>query len=242
MSAFSLPRVLAQHKDNQEQWIGECYYFVAKSFLSLLQCQGLWSAGLFYPWDFPDKNTGMGCHSLLQGIFPTQGSNLCFLHWQTDSLPLSHWEAQRTWIIEMGGDPSWKGLKAQKGPDMVADKQGQRAAGCGPVSILGGEGKNGNESEHHRDWKPQRGQLYGGFGLNPPPPLQLWVWSHTGKGSAWHMQGFSASSACMDATVQQGAHWLTEPSLLGQDTWIQLPHAGTPASGKCPAQGVVYKR
>ena len=26
------------------------------------------------PWDSPDKNTGEGCHSLLQGIFPTQGS------------------------------------------------------------------------------------------------------------------------------------------------------------------------
>ena len=30
------------------------------------------------------------CHFLLQGIFLTQGSNLCLLHWQTDSLPLSH--------------------------------------------------------------------------------------------------------------------------------------------------------
>ena len=28
----------------------------------------------------PDKNTGEGCHSLLQGIFPTQGSNLGLLH------------------------------------------------------------------------------------------------------------------------------------------------------------------
>ena len=27
------------------------------------------------PWDFPDKNTGVGCHFRLQGIFPTQGSN-----------------------------------------------------------------------------------------------------------------------------------------------------------------------
>ena len=33
----------------------------------------------FCPWDFPGKNTGVGCHFLLQGIFPTQGSNLCFL-------------------------------------------------------------------------------------------------------------------------------------------------------------------
>ena len=31
----------------------------------------------------------MGCHFLLQGIFPTQGLNLHLLHWQVDSLPLS---------------------------------------------------------------------------------------------------------------------------------------------------------
>ena len=42
--------------------------------------------------DFPGKNTGVGCHLLLQGIFSTQGSNprlLCLLHWQGDSLPLA---------------------------------------------------------------------------------------------------------------------------------------------------------
>ena len=30
---------------------------------------------LLCPWDSPGKNTGVGRHSLLQGIFPTQGSN-----------------------------------------------------------------------------------------------------------------------------------------------------------------------
>ena len=34
---------------------------------------------LFCPWDFPAKNTGMGCHVLLQGIFLTQGLNPHFL-------------------------------------------------------------------------------------------------------------------------------------------------------------------
>ena len=38
----------------------------------------------------PGKNTGVGCHFLLQGIFLTQGWNSCLLHWQEDSLPLSH--------------------------------------------------------------------------------------------------------------------------------------------------------
>jgi len=28
------------------------------------------------PWDSPGTNTGVGCHALLQGIFPSQGSNL----------------------------------------------------------------------------------------------------------------------------------------------------------------------
>ena len=32
------------------------------------------------PWDSPGKNTGVDCHGLLQGIFPTQGSNLGLLH------------------------------------------------------------------------------------------------------------------------------------------------------------------
>ena len=42
--------------------------------------------------DSPGKNTGVGCHALLQGIVPTQGSNpdlLPLLHWQADSLPLA---------------------------------------------------------------------------------------------------------------------------------------------------------
>ena len=51
-----------------------------------------------YPWHFPDRNTGVGCHFLLQGIFLTQGLNLHLLHWQADSLPLSH---QRSPIIKV---------------------------------------------------------------------------------------------------------------------------------------------
>ena len=39
---------------------------------------------------FSDKKTGVGCHFLLQGLFLTQGLNPCLLHWQADSLLLSH--------------------------------------------------------------------------------------------------------------------------------------------------------
>ena len=31
--------------------------------------------GILCPWNSPGKNTGVGCHALLQGIFPTQGWN-----------------------------------------------------------------------------------------------------------------------------------------------------------------------
>ena len=34
---------------------------------------------LLCPWDSPSKNIGVGCHALLQGVLPTQGSNLCLL-------------------------------------------------------------------------------------------------------------------------------------------------------------------
>ena len=49
-----------------------------------LQPHGLQLARLLCPWDFPGKNTGVGCHFLLQGTFPIQVSNphlLCLLHW-----------------------------------------------------------------------------------------------------------------------------------------------------------------
>ena len=53
----------------------------------------LYSARLLCRWDFPGKTTGVDCHFLLQGIFPTKGLQLhllWLLHWQTDSLALSH--------------------------------------------------------------------------------------------------------------------------------------------------------
>ena len=55
----------------------------------------------------PGKNTGVGWHFLHQGIFPTQGSNPCFLHllhWQADSLPMCHLGTPCLPLAE----PNWK--------------------------------------------------------------------------------------------------------------------------------------
>ena len=42
------------------------------------------------PWDLPGKSTGVGCHFLLQRIFPTQGSNLGLQHCRQMLYLLSH--------------------------------------------------------------------------------------------------------------------------------------------------------
>ena len=44
--------------------------------LSRVRPRGLQPTSLLYPWDFSSKNTGVGCHFLLQEIFSIQGSNL----------------------------------------------------------------------------------------------------------------------------------------------------------------------
>ena len=49
------------------------YMFSHSVMLDSLQFHGLWFTRNLCPWDFPGKNTGVGCHFLLQGIFRTQG-------------------------------------------------------------------------------------------------------------------------------------------------------------------------
>ena len=65
----------------------------------------LWATRSLSSGDSPGKNTGVGCCFLLQGIFPTQGSNLALLHllyWQMGSLPgkcylESPWYSELPW-------------------------------------------------------------------------------------------------------------------------------------------------
>ena len=84
---------MAHHKysDNNQQMK------VAKMHALLQLCQILCNPtdcsppGSSVHGDSPGKNTGVGCHALLQGIFPTQGSKLWvlyLLYWQVGSLSL----------------------------------------------------------------------------------------------------------------------------------------------------------
>jgi len=68
-------------------WITGCVRAKSIQLCLTLQPHGLQLTRLLCPWDSPGKDTGVGCHALLQGIFLTQGSNPSLMHWQADSLP-----------------------------------------------------------------------------------------------------------------------------------------------------------
>ena len=96
--------------DCSQNWLQLCYPDISFSNFYVcacsLVCDSVFpltaAARLLCPWNFPGRNTGVGCHSLLQGIFPTQGSNPrlgCLLHWQVDSLPLSHFSFQNKCLL-----------------------------------------------------------------------------------------------------------------------------------------------
>ena len=67
---------------------------------SCCHVQHLWPYGLHSPRNSPDQNTGVGSLSLLQGIFPTQGSNPGLLHCRQILYQLSHKGSPRTlmWV------------------------------------------------------------------------------------------------------------------------------------------------
>ena len=76
-----IQEIFTEHLDYTRQCIFACMLSCIRFSPTpwIVACQ----ASLYM--EFPGKNTGLGCHSLLQGIFPAQKSNsclLCLLHWQ----------------------------------------------------------------------------------------------------------------------------------------------------------------
>ena len=91
-------------KENWEVDLGLCFTLqpwchlflwlnalVAQSCLTLCNSMDSSPPGSSVHRDSPGKNTGEGCHSLLQGIFPTKGLNLGLLHCRQILYCLSHW-------------------------------------------------------------------------------------------------------------------------------------------------------
>ena len=87
------------HEDTAIVWVHpntSCCYWPARLFIPLVKWSHsvmynlLWPHGLQSPWNSPGQNTGVGSYSLLQGIFPTQGSNPGLPHCRQILYHLSH--------------------------------------------------------------------------------------------------------------------------------------------------------
>ena len=76
-----------------------------------LWVHGLQATRFLCPWNSPCKNPGVGCHSFLQGIFLTQGSNPGLLHCRQILFPLSHQESPNTCLIYSVIQPNCYGSK-----------------------------------------------------------------------------------------------------------------------------------
>ena len=115
--AFQNGASCAELKDTAEKRNWKCW--------SLSLVQRLQLHGLLCPWDSPGKNW-VGCHFLLQGIFPTQGSNLGLLHCDQILYHLSHL-----------GSPQRKnrGIKNSEAGKLWAASQ--KLEGRTPFSVIG---------------------------------------------------------------------------------------------------------
>ena len=79
-----------------------CVFSVAQSYLTLCDPMDCSSTGSSVQGIFHGKNSDVGCHFLLQGIFPNQGSNpclSCLWHWQVGSLPPAPPESERCSVL-----------------------------------------------------------------------------------------------------------------------------------------------
>ena len=84
--------------------------------------QLLWPHGLYSPYNFPGRNAGVGNLSLLQGIFPTQGSNPGLPHYRQILYQLRHqgnprilaWVAY-TFFIRSSQPRNWTGVSCIAG-------------------------------------------------------------------------------------------------------------------------------
>ena len=80
-------------------------------YLASVMSDSLWPNGLYSLWNSPGQITGMGSRSLLQGTFPTQGSNLGLWHCRQILYQLSH---QGSPIFIQKNDEQRKGIESEK--------------------------------------------------------------------------------------------------------------------------------
>ena len=91
---------------------------VAQSYLTLCNPMDCSPPGSSVHEDSPGKNTGVGCHALLQGIFPTQGSNPGLPHCRWILYHLSHQRSPR--ILEWVSYPFSRGSSQPRNQTKVS--------------------------------------------------------------------------------------------------------------------------
>ena len=117
---------------------GVCVCLVAQSCLTLCDPMGCSPPGSSVHGDSPDKDTGVGCYTLLQGIFPTQGSNPVLLYRKQ----ILYWRSPR--ILEWVTYPFSKGSSQPRNQTRVSCIAGRfftswanREANYGDICPLG---------------------------------------------------------------------------------------------------------
>ena len=138
------------------RWRHSPYVFMLLSHFSHVQLfatSRIVANRLLRPWDFPGKNTGVGCHFLLQGIFPTQESNPVLPHCRWIIYKLRDQGIPRIlkWVAyPFSSRSSWSRIKpgssALQVDSLPAEPQGKpKNTGVGNLSLL-------QKSSQPRNW------------------------------------------------------------------------------------------
>ena len=125
---------------------------------------------LYIPWNSPGQNTGVGSLSLLQGIFPTQGSNPDLMHCRRMLYQLSHKRSPR--ILEWVAYPfssrsswprNWTGCPALQADSLSTELSGKLwSLFCDPsakTSNMARSSRSGTETyfaTSGKNWKVTR--------------------------------------------------------------------------------------
>ena len=95
----------------------------------------LWPHGLYSLWNSPGQNTGVGSLSLLQGIFPTQGSNLGLLHCRQILYRLSH-QGSPKYSDPKESPKYWVGQKVHSGFSIRCYRKTQTKLLANPINRM----------------------------------------------------------------------------------------------------------
>ena len=151
---------------------------------------GLQPTRLLCPRDFPGKNTGVGCHFLLQEIFPTRGWNLGLPHCRQTLYRLSHQGSLgATQVVKPILYP-YPGIRSRRSP--TQSTQTERGARGGPSRKTEEPSTKDREARTVCDPKVTTATS-GSFQLEIPATLSLQGPSFQVEGATFRSPGQSGS-------------------------------------------------